>query len=604
MNIYWRILKFTKPYGWQVVFHTLFAIIAVFATGIALSLLDPVLNLLFTEKKDATSLNTEQFSLKFNEIFNQYIAGIIEEQGKVQALAISIGFIVGINLIGNVFKYLSAIFMAIIRTGVIRDIRTRLFEVIKSLPVGYFEGERKGNIISRMTSDVNEVEKSVVVTFQSLIRAPITILFFLFLMFSYSWQLTLFIFAVLPITALIITTLAKSLRKDAYNTQDMMAWIMSVLDEVISGVKIIKAFNAEKYIAKVFGGYNEKYSYHLRRQFFKQRLVPPFSEAMGVITVGLILWFGGRLVFEGELRASGFLVYIFYFQQIMNPAKNISNAFGNIYRGIASGERLFNVMDAPGTKKEQHGGEPLEDFKSSIEFDHVSFSYSKDRVLKDVSLKIPKGKAYALVGPSGSGKTTMAEMIPRFYEATQGHLYIDGIDARDYDLFSLREQIGLVTQDPILFNDTIFKNIAFGMEEVTEEEVIEAAKSANAHDFIMECEEGYQTSIGDRGVLLSGGQRQRLSIARAILKNPPIMILDEATSALDTSSEKIVQEALSRLMKNRTTVIIAHRLSTIQEADQIVVLEKGNIVQVGNHAELIEQDGLYRHLYELQQLAE
>ncbi len=604
MNIYWRILKFTKPYGWQVVFHTLFAIIAVFATGIALSLLDPVLNLLFTEKKSPSSLNTEQFSLKFNEIFNQYIAGIIEEQGKVQALAISIGFIVGINLIGNVFKYLSAIFMAIIRTGVIRDIRTRLFEVIKSLPVGYFEEERKGNIISRMTSDVNEVEKSVVVTFQSLIRAPITILFFLFLMFSYSWKLTLFIFAVLPITALIITTLAKSLRKDAYNTQDMMAWIMSVLDEVISGVKIIKAFNAEKYIAKVFGSYNEKYSHHLKRQFYKQRLVPPFSEAMGVITVGLILWFGGQLVFEGELRASGFLVYIFYFQQIMNPAKNISNAFGNIYRGIASGERIFNVMDAPGTKKEQHGGKPLDDFKASIEFDGVSFSYSKDRVLKDVNLKIPKGKAYALVGPSGSGKTTMAEMIPRFYEATEGNLYIDDIDARDYDLFSLRKQIGLVTQDPILFNDTIFKNIAFGMEEVTEEQVIEAAKSANAHDFIVECDEGYQTFIGDRGVLLSGGQRQRLSIARAILKNPPIMILDEATSALDTSSEKIVQEALSRLMRNRTTVIIAHRLSTIQEADEIVVLEKGNIVQVGSHAELIEQEGLYRHLYELQQLAE
>ncbi|PSR04194.1 MAG: hypothetical protein BRD49_05940, partial [Bacteroidetes bacterium SW_10_40_5] len=266
MNIYRRILKFTKPYGWQVVFHTLFAIIAVFATGIALSLLDPVLNLLFTEKKNPSSLNTEQFSLKFNEIFNQYIAGIIEEQGKVEALAISIGFIVGINLIGNVFKYLAAIFMAIIRTGVIKDIRTRLFEVIKSLPVGYFEEERKGNIISRMTSDVNEVEKSVVVTFQSLIRAPITILFFLFLMFSYSWKLTLFIFAVLPITAFIISMLAKSLRKDAYNTQDMMAWIMSVLDEVISGVKIIKAFNGEKYIAKVFGSYNEKYSYHLRRQ--------------------------------------------------------------------------------------------------------------------------------------------------------------------------------------------------------------------------------------------------------------------------------------------------------------------------------------------------
>lgn len=602
MNTYLRILAYIKPYYGKAILHALFAILGVVATGFALSLLDPVLNLLFTGEEAKGDPSQTNFALNFNKEFNEYILQYIEKGSKKSALAFSIIVIVAVNVLGNLFRYLSNVFMAYIRTAVIKDLRSNLFEKIKSLHVSYFDGERKGDIITRMTSDVTEVERSVVKTFQSLIKAPFTILFFLGLMIAFSWQLTLFIFAVLPISALVITLIAKSLRKDAYNTQNMLSWIMSVIEEMVSGIRVIKAFNAEAYIRRIFGNYNHLYSKHLRRQFYKQQLVRPFSEAIGVITIGIILWYGGQLVFDGHLNASGFLVYIFYFQQIMQPAKTISSAFGNINRGIASGGRLFNLMDTPLSIREKPDAKPMKTFQDQIEFRDVAFYYTHENVLADINLTIPKGRIFALVGPSGSGKTTLAEMLPRFYDPTEGQLLIDGINAKDYQIASLRSHIGLVTQDPILFNDTIFNNIAFGMKGVTEAQVIDAAKAAHAHEFIVEADNGYYTEIGDRGVMLSGGQRQRLSIARAILKNPPIMILDEATSALDTTSEKKVQEALHQLMQNRTSLIIAHRLSTIQEADQIVVLDKGSIVQQGTHNELINEDGMYHALYEMQQL--
>lgn len=603
MKTYFRLLAYVKPYWGQVILHALFSILAVVAVGLALSLLSPVLNLLFQGQGYNVS-DAQDFAFDFNNYFNSHISNLIAQEGKIQALLFSIIVIVCVNIVGNIFRYFGSFFMSTIRTKVVEDLRTKLFNKIKILQVGYFEGERKGDLLTRMTADVNEIEKSVVITFQNLIREPFTVLFFIFLMMRISVNLTLFVFAVLPISAIFISFISKSLKRSAISTQEMLSWITVVIDEFASGIRVVKAFNAEKFIGKVFGKYNERYSYHLKQQFHRQQLVPPFSETMGVITIGLILWFGGRLVFNGQFIASDFLTFIFFFQQIMKPAKNISVAFSDINRGIASGERIFKLMDARLTILEKPDAIAKEDFTDKIEFHHVSFSYTKENVLEDINLKIHKGSVVALVGPSGSGKTTLGELILRFYDPVEGNITIDGIDIKNLKIHDLRELIGLVTQEAILFNDTIYNNIAFGMQHISEDEVHKAAKAAHAHDFIMQTDDGYNTIIGDRGVLLSGGQRQRLSIARAILKNPPILILDEATSALDTSSERIVQDALYKLMKNRTSIVIAHRLSTIQEADEIIVLENGKIVQKGSHADLISQEGLYYNLHKMQQLVE
>ncbi len=606
MNTYLRILSFAKPYKLQIVLYTVSAIIGVICIGFAISLLAPVLELLFSKDGGEATKATPDFFLNFKSQFNELLKSYLQEGKKHAALMAAIAAIVGISLVGNMFRYLSNVFMAVIRTKTLEDIRNFLFNKINQLHVGYFEGERKGDVMTRLTSDVYEVEKSVVKTFQSLIRDPLTVVFYLALMFYYSWQLTLFIFVVLPIAAVVIGLLSKALRKDAYHTQDVLSWIMSVIEEATSGIRIIKAFNAEYYVKRIFGKYNHSYSHYSRKQYYKKGLVPPFSESMGIITIGIILWYGGGLVFDGVIKASHFFTYIFFFQQIMKPAKNISNAFANINRGIASGQRIFGIVDVPVEVKEKSDAVPIQDFEKNIVFKDVGFTYTRggEKVLDNINLTIDKGKIVALVGPSGSGKTTLAEMVPRFYDPVEGFIELDGKDIKDYQLKSLRELIGFVTQEPILFNDTIFNNIAFGSENVREEEVIESAKAANAHDFIMETDKGYHSHIGDRGVLLSGGQRQRVSIARAIFKNPPIIILDEATSSLDSSSEKMVQEALYRIMKTRTSLIIAHRLSTIQEADSIIVLDKGQIVQKGTHSELLNYDGLYRSLYQMQHLGE
>lgn len=602
MNTYGRILAFVRPYKLAIIFYIILAILAVVATGFAISLLDPVLNLLFSGESSPEAISQTKFTLNFKTYFNQLISQYIEEDSRLKALTVAIAIIVGINIIGNILRYLSNVLMSYLRTKTLEDLRNYFFEKVNNLQVSFFDGERKGDIMTRLTSDIYEVDKSVVVTFRSLIRDPFTILFFLVLMLAFSWKLTLFIFLILPLSAGVITLITKSLKKDAFRTQDKLSSIMSVVEEFVSGIRVIKAFNGEKYIQRIFRHYNGLYSKYARRQFYKQRLIPPFSETMGVLTIGLILWFGGRLVFEGDINASGFITYIFYFQQIMQPAKSISSAFGNLNRGIASANRIFNVIDVPVTIREKENALPIKDFKDQLTFHNVSFAYTEERVLNNIDLTVNKGDVIALVGPSGSGKTTIAEMLPRFYDPTEGHITLDGHDLKDYQLRPLRNLIGLVSQDPVLFNDTIYNNIAFGMGNVELETVADAARAANAHDFIMETDDGYDTRIGDRGVLLSGGQRQRLSIARAILKNPPIMILDEATSALDTSSEKMVQDALQHLMRERTSLVIAHRLSTIQDADHIIVLDKGEIVERGTHNRLVNENGLYHSLYRMQQL--
>ena len=600
MKTYLRILKYAWPYKWHIFFNLFFTILAIVFTGIAFPMLQPVFDLLFQTEEIPAEATRPEFALTLNyllELLNYIVINVMEAHSKEQALTYVIIFIVLVRIIGNVFLYLSSIFMTIIRTKTIEDLRSDLFNKMIALPVGWFEGERKGDIMTRLSSDVNEVENSVVTTFESAFRDPFTIMFYVAMMFMISVPLTLFVFALLPVTALIIGYIARSLKKDAYNAQGRYGEMMSLMEETLTGMRIVKAFGAENYIRSVFGRFNSLYSYLSRKQFYKKKLAPPFSEVAGIITVALILWFGGREVLAGNMEASPFIIFILLFSQILKPAKKFSGAFGNIYKGIASGERVFQLMDAPVSVKEKKDPLTIDHLKQGIAFKNVSFGYGKKYVLKNINLEIPKGGIIAVAGPSGSGKSTLAELILRFYDPAEGDITVDGHNINEYKVADLRNIMGLVSQEPILFNDTIHNNIAFGLENIDRADVENAAKLANAHDFITEQPDGYETNIGDGGKLLSGGQRQRVSIARALLKNPDFLILDEATSALDSASEKMVQDALYRLMENRTCLIIAHRLSTIKDAGEVIVLSQGKIVQRGPHSELVKQDGLYRSLY-------
>jgi subfamily B ATP-binding cassette protein MsbA len=568
-------------------------------------MLVPMLEMLFYGKTTTTGAAAD-FSFSFNTV-REWVSlkaqHIQSQDGQGAALLYVTLFIAGLNFMGNFFRFLSSYLLGTIRTRVIERIRENVFTRMVGLHIGYVEGERKGDIMTKVTSDVSEVENSVVVTFESVLRDPLTIIVFFGVLLYQSWELTLFMLAVLPFAAISIAIVSKSMRKDARQTQNTYGRIMSVVDETISGIRIIKAFHAEGFTKRLFGKLNKDYSKLARRQWHKRAVVPAFSETASVISIAIIMWFGGNMVYEGEMKAAEFIGYIAIFSQLLKPAKSFSNAFGNIDRGTASGERIFSLIDTPPEIVENPRAVAVTDFKEKIDIQSLSFAYSNEvTVLHNINLTIEKGKVYALVGPSGSGKSTLAELVLRFYDPTGGRILLDGKDLRDIKLENLRDLTAVVTQEPILFNDTVHNNIAFGMDNVDREKVIEAAKAANAHDFISEMEHGYDTLVGDRGGFLSGGQRQRISIARALLKNPPILILDEATSALDTSSEKIVQDALYKLMAHRTSLVIAHRLSTIQDADEIIVLEKGRIAERGSHSELIERDGIYKSLYQLQQL--
>jgi subfamily B ATP-binding cassette protein MsbA len=606
MKTYWRIISYARPYLVHVILYTVFTLLAVLFAGFMFALLQPLLEMLFDKPATEKSVGIQNIAISLNSLINWVSAKaqhIKNTEGKSQALLYITLFIAGINLVGNFFRFLSSYLLGTIRTRVIERIRDNVFTRMLGLHIGYVEGERKGDIMTKVTSDVSEVENSVVVTFESIVRDPLTIIVFLSIMIYKSWELTLFMFGVLPVAAILIAFVSKSLQKDARETQHIFGRIMSVVDETISGIRIIKAFHAEAFTNKLFGRFNKEYSQLTRRQWHKRAVVPAFSETASVIAVALIMWFGGNMVYKGQMAAAEFIAYIALFSQLLKPAKSFSSAFGNIYRGIASGERLFSLIDTPVEVTDNPNAEPVTDFKDKVEIRNLHFAYSNEiPVLNDINLTIEKGKVYALVGPSGSGKSTLAELVLRFYDPTGGSILLDGKDLRNIRLQNLRALTAVVTQEPILFNDTVHNNIAFGMDNVDRDKVIEAAKAANAHGFIMEMEQGYDTPVGDRGGLLSGGQRQRLSIARALLKNPPILILDEATSALDTSSEKIVQDALYKLMAHRTSLVIAHRLSTIQDADEIIVLEKGRIAERGTHADLIARNGIYTSLYQLQQL--
>jgi subfamily B ATP-binding cassette protein MsbA len=490
-----------------------------------------------------------------------------------------------------------------VKVDVVKNLRTALFKNVSQLHIGYFNDQRRGDLISRFTNDVSEVENTVVNGFKA-IKEPITLTVLVIILLMISVKLTLITMVVLPITGGIIATIVKQLKKKAIQSQETMGRIVNILDEAFSGMRVISSFNARHFILDKI---ESETSLHRKVNFSISRrneLASPISETLGIIIVAGILFYGGQAVItgQGDLTPSSFFTFLAIYANMIQPAKNFSNGITSLQKGVVSAGRIFDVMDTKSAIQNKPNAIVLQEFKDSIEFKNVSFSYDKEPVLRNINLKIEKGKTIALVGSSGGGKSTLADLVPRFYDPTGGTVTLDDVSLTDYDIDSLRKQMGVVTQESILFNDTIFNNIAFGMENVKEEDVIGAARVANAHQFIIETENGYQTKIGERGSKLSGGQRQRLSIARAVLKNPPILILDEATSALDSESEKLVQDALNNLMKNRTSIIIAHRLSTIQHADEIIVIQQGKIIERGNHDILIEGNGLYKKLIQIQKV--
>ena len=565
----------------------------------------PLLNVIF-EKVDVVAIIAKpQFALNleyFKAIFNFYFASIFKAYGQVGALQFVCVVIVVSVFLANLFKYWSQRVLTSMRTHVVKNIRESLFLKITSLQVGYFHSQRKGDLMSSLSNDVNEVENSVVSSVQVIFREPLMIIGYVVLLFSMSVKLTFFTLLVLPIAGGVIAWISRKLRKEAEVGQGLLGEMLSIIEETISGIRIIKAFNAQQYVREKFDQQNNKYRSVLKSMWNKRELASPISEFLGISIVVLVILYGGRLVLENqsELNASEFITYIILYSQILIPAKNISTAVTNIQRGIASGARIFSVLETDVNIVEDKDAIAKTSLNAQIVFKDVSFQYADTKVLEEINLTVEAGKMIALVGQSGAGKSTMADLLPRFYDVTDGQILIDGIDIRKIKLHDLNQLMGIVTQESILFNDTIFNNIAFGNKSASREAVIAAAKIANADEFIVKLSDGYDTNIGDRGGKLSGGQRQRLSIARAVLKNPPILILDEATSALDTESEKLVQDAIHKLMQNRTSIVIAHRLSTIQHADTIVVMQDGKIIEKGKHAELISMNGTYKKLTDMQ----
>lgn len=594
-----RILRYLKGYKSHISAYFLTSLLAVIFSLASLTMLVPILQVIFSGDEQ---LAVDESGIK--GIVNNIINDVLMTDGKMTALAYVCIAAVVFTLLKNVFFYLSMYILNPLRNSIIRRLRNDMFTKTLSLPIGFFTEERKGDLVSRMTNDINEVEYSVVSVLEVFIREPLTIIFFLAMMVSISPQLTVFLFIFLPIAGLIIGRISKSLKKSSTLAQEQVSEMVGVIDETVAGMRVVKAFNAEKHQLSRFAKLNNLLFRTRNKIAARRELASPMSETMGVLVVSIILWYGGRLVlnntsgFEGEW----FLGYIAFFTQIINPFKNLSSAFYNVQKGTAAIERIEHLLDAENSIKEIDTPKSVTEFKEAIEFKSVDFSYGDKKILSDINFKVEKGRMLALVGASGAGKSTIADLVPRFHDVKNGEVLIDGENIKDCKLFELRKLMGIVGQDPILFNDTIYNNITLGAGHVTQQQVEEAAKIANAHKFITQKEDGYNTIVGDRGAKLSGGERQRITIARAVLKNPPILILDEATSSLDTESERIVQEAINSLMRNRTSIVIAHRLSTVQNADEIIVLEKGEIKERGTHSELLAKGGVYKKLVDIQQV--
>ncbi len=603
MKSFFKILRFAGPYWPYALLNVIFNILAVLFSLVSFALFIPVLQMLFKQMEIpsvAPPLTLNMDAVRENFYF--YSGQLLQQYGNERML-IYIGLaIMLLYFLKNLFRYFAMYFLAVVRNGVVKDLRNDLYLKILILPLSFFNEKRKGDIMARMTNDVQEVEWSIMSSLEMAFRDPITMLTYLIFLFLISPSLTVFVLVLLPVSGFFIGRIGKSLKRTSDKGQKKMGYILSMIEETISGLRIIKAFNAISFADKRFRDTNDEYNRLMIRLYRKRDLASPLSEFLSAAVLTIVLWYGGKLVFTpgNYLDAATFLIYLGVFSQLMPPAKAITQAFYNIKKGVASVERIEQVLAEPEVITEKPDAIHKTDFNTDIEYRNVGFAYEKESVLKDVNLVIPKGKTIAVVGPSGAGKSTLVDLLPRFYDCLEGHLLIDGVDIRDMVIEDLRGLMGIVGQETILFNDTVFNNIAFGMTGMSEEQVLAAARVANAHEFIERMPEGYQTNIGDRGTKLSGGQRQRLSIARAVLKNPPILILDEATSALDTESERLVQQALENLMRNRTSIVIAHRLSTIQFADEIIVMQNGALVERGKHTELLELNGVYRKLYDLQ----
>ncbi len=598
-----KIWQYVKPYKWQALGNISFNIIQVFFSLSALALIIPFLGILFEQQEliyEEPELTMSMSSLL--DYFNYYISTIIIESGKSSALQFVSIVVIATILLKNLFIFFAKYFEAFLRNGIIKDIRNILYVKILQLSLSFYSDEKKGDIISRISNDVKEVENSIMKSIETISREPFTIIFYLGILIWMSPQLTVFLLVLLPISGLIIGIIGKSLRKKSKTAQTKLGDLFSGIEETLSGLRIIKAFNAEEKMKTHFFSLNEVYTKLMTSLTRRQLSASPVSEFLGVIVMIIIMYYGGTLVLNNEsnLSPSEFIGYIVIFSQIINPAKKFSTAFYDIRKGYASIDRISEILKADIDIKEIDNPVIKESFESEIEFKNVSFKYEDEYVLKNINLRVSKGKTIALVGQSGSGKSTMVDLIPRFYDIDEGEILIDKVNVKDLTIKSLRGLMGNVNQEPILFNDTIENNISFGVEHADDVQIVEAAKISNAHDFIIETDKKYKTNIGDRGSKLSGGQRQRLSIARAVLKNPPIMILDEATSSLDTESEKLVQDALYKLMENRTSIVIAHRLSTVRNADLICVLNNGEIIEKGTHDELLKLNGNYKKLYDLQ----
>lgn len=603
MKIYFRILSFAHQIKGRFFKFLIFALISVIFSAGYLGLTFHMLQILF-DRIEVTALEKPEFAFDLEyprDLFDYHFMKVVQENGKMDALLFICVFIVVFVLVSNVFRYLERMTASKIKVDVVKNMRMLIFRKVTRMQIGFFNDQRKGDLMSRFTNDMGEVEGTVVNGLKAF-KEPITLIVYVFVLFAISFKLTLFTMIVLPVAGGLISAIISRLKKKARLSQEAMGRIVNILDETFGGMRVVNAFNALGFITRKM---DQETSYHRKVNLSisrKNELASPLSEFLGIIVVAFVIYFGGRLVMSGDesLEPSAFLMFLTFYASMIQPAKNFANGITSLQKGTVAARRIFDITDLEPSIKSKPDAIMLEKFSQGLEFRNVSFAYDKEYVLKNINLTVAKGQTIALVGPSGGGKSTLADLVPRFYDPTEGQVLLDGVPLTDYELESLRRQMGVVTQESILFNDTIFNNIAFGMENADEEAVIHAARVANAHDFIMQTENGYQTLIGERGSKLSGGQRQRISIARAVLKNPPILILDEATSALDSESEKLVQDALNNLMKNRTSIVIAHRLSTIQHADEIVVVQQGEIVERGPHGKLLGQEGLYRKLSEIQ----
>ncbi|MDG1916521.1 MAG: ABC transporter ATP-binding protein [Flavobacteriales bacterium] len=605
MKDFLRVLRFAKPYWIYAVFNIVFNILTVLFSLVSITMIIPFLGLLFgTQEKvyQAPPLGFSTTSIKEN--FYLQITQIIESRGQIDALLFICGLVLVMFLFRNLFRYLALFFLTPIRNGVVRDMRDALHKKVLNLPLGYYTEKRKGDIIARMTTDLVEIEWSIMSSLEMIFKDPLNIIIFLASLVFISPELTVFVIVLFPIAGFLIARIGKSLKKSSEEGQSKMGEILSNIEENIGGLRIIKAFRAEQIIQKQFEKNSDSYRATMTKLLRKKDLSSPMSEFLSTVVLVCVMWFGGQLVLgvENSLSPEAFIGYIAIFSQIIPPAKSFTTAFYYIQKGSASSKRVMDILDTENSIKEPVIAKG-KTFTEQLTFKNVSFQYDTQAVLKDISFDIQKGQTIALVGESGSGKSTIADLLARFYDIEKGQILIDDINIKDFKLSDLRGLMGIVSQESILFNDSVFNNITLGNENANMDEVIAAAKAANAHEFILEMNEGYNSNVGEGGGKLSGGQKQRLSIARAIYKNPPILILDEATSALDTQSEKLVQEALSQLMKNRTSIVIAHRLSTIQNADHILVLKDGEIVEQGTNQELIKKEGVYKRLKDYQNLS-